>query len=127
MDQAVSRAVETARTSRGAGHPISAEAVRAVFLSGGDGARVTALGFMQGDPSTADLDIVLEVISQSRSAAEQAYALAVAAEIARRPDLDDHTAKQLLEAAEDALATEHVRKSHKRRDLAESIVRQLRP
>lgn len=127
MDQAVSRAIETARTSRDSGHPISPEAVRAVFLSGGDGARVTALGFMQGDPSTADLDIVLEVIAQSRSAAEQAYALAVAADIAQRPDLDDRTAKRLLDAAEQALVTERVRKSRSRRAYAESIVRRLRP
>jgi len=81
---------------------------------------------MRGDPSAADLDIVLDVIDESRSAAEQAYALAVAAEIAQRADLDERTAKRLLEAAERALATEHVRKSHSRRAYAESIVRSLR-
>lgn len=127
MDQAVNRAMETAAASRDSGHPIAPEAVRAVFVSGGDGARVTALGLMRGDPSTADLDIVLDVIAQSRSAAEQAYALAVAAEMAQRPDLDDRTAKRLVEAAGQALATEHVRKSHSRRAYAESIVRSLRP
>jgi hypothetical protein len=127
MEESVARAREKARSDRDAGDPIDPSAVRALFRSGSDGARITALGFMQGDPATADLDIVLEVVAVSRSAFEQAYALAVAEEMSRRSSLDRTAAERLVVAAEAALATERVRTSRSRRQFAESIVQNLRP
>ena len=125
MEESVARARETAETRRAAGEPIDPRDVRAVFTSGNDGARVTALGFMQGDPDAVDLDIVLDVIGDSRSAFEQAHAFAVADEVSRRQSLEPASAKRLLDAAEAALATDRVQRSRSRRDSAESIVRRL--
>jgi hypothetical protein len=125
MGESVAQARESAERSSSAGEGIDPRAVAALFNLGTEGARITALGFMQGDPHAVDLDIVLGAIADSRSAFEQAVALSIADELSRQPSLDDETAQRLLNAARAALATGRVQRSRSRRASAEAIIRRL--
>jgi len=73
MDDLASRARELAATAS-----FTQEDVHRTFESGTEGRRVMALALMQGDASLADFDIVLNAITDSRSAFEQYVALGVA-------------------------------------------------
>ena len=73
MDDLASRARELATTGG-----FTQEDVHRTFESGTEGRRAMALALMQGDPSLADVDIVLSAITDSRSAFEQYTALGVA-------------------------------------------------
>jgi hypothetical protein len=121
MEETVLRAREKAKASRAAGEPVDPHAVEALFSADSEGSRVTALGLMQGDPDLVDLDLVLSVIDDSRSAFEQAHALVIADQLSRDPMLDARTRQRLRDAATAALATDHVRRSRTRRAYAEAI------
>jgi len=73
MDDLASRARELAATAS-----FTQEDVHRTFESGTEGRRVMALALMQGDASLADFDIVLNAVTDSRSAFEQYVALGVA-------------------------------------------------
>ncbi|GHF31480.1 hypothetical protein GCM10018790_06620 [Kitasatospora xanthocidica] len=57
---------------------LTADQVRDLFADGSEGRRIQALALMQGDPSLADLDSVLDAITQPRSGFEQYHALLAA-------------------------------------------------
>jgi hypothetical protein len=56
----------------------TAQDVGSMFLTGEDGSRVIALGIMQGDIRSADLDCVVDAVRNPRSTFEQWQALVVA-------------------------------------------------
>lgn len=79
----MSQLIEQARGMAALGFA-SADAVRELFRSGGDGSRIMALGLMQGNLDAADLQCALEVVRLPRSAFEQWQALALTRELVRR-------------------------------------------
>ncbi|WP_030059552.1 MULTISPECIES: hypothetical protein [Streptomyces] len=57
---------------------LTADQVRALFTDGSEGRRIQALALMQGDPTLADLESVLDAILHPRSGFEQYHALLAA-------------------------------------------------
>ena len=59
------------------GSKIPAAEVRALFLEGSPVLRILGIGFMQGDPSTADVGLLASSVTAPASPNEQFQALAV--------------------------------------------------
>lgn len=98
----------------------SAEAVRMIFDSGGDGERVYALSLMQADPIVADFERILAAISASRSAFEQNQALQAASLM--RNQLSRTDAERLAQALRQQLADGYIARSTSRRRIAEELL-----
>lgn len=104
-------------------HP-SAEAVREIFYSGGDGERVYALALMQEDPVVGDVDCIVEAVRSSHSAFEQGQALAAALRLIPRLGAADRA--RLGEAVRDQLHPDgHIARSTYRSRLASEILSAL--
>jgi hypothetical protein len=86
----LSNIVEDARECAHREHP-TAEAVREVFLSGGDGERVYALALMREDPAAGDVGCILDAVLRSRSAFEQGQALHAALKLTPRLGVADRS------------------------------------
>ncbi|GAA0907263.1 hypothetical protein [Virgisporangium aurantiacum] len=115
------RTVSTARHEAAIGR-WNADQVRALFDSGRDGDRITALGLMQGDIAhLADLDCVLEAIGESRSGFEQYHALLTAFMLLE--SLDAGQKQRLTNAVEAQRGPGgHIRPGKERYLLAERIL-----
>lgn len=119
----LSKIVEDAREYAQREHP-SGEAVREVFLSGGDGERVYALALMREDPAAGDVECILDAVLRSRSAFEQGQALHAALKLAPRIGTADRS--RLAEAVHQQLGPGgHIGKSTDRRGLASQLLKEL--
>jgi hypothetical protein len=116
----LSEIVSDARQYSRAEHP-SADVVREIFSSAGDGERVYALALMREDPDAGNLESILDAICHSRSAFEQGQALAAALQMT--PLLGPAGKAQLGQAVRQQLAPGgHVARSTDRRRLAEQLL-----
>ena len=119
----LSRIINDARQYSHDQHP-SADAVRQIFYSGGDGERVYALALMLEDPSVNSLDCILDAVSHSHSAFEQGQALQAALQIT--PGLGPEEKKRLVEAVQGQMRTEgHISRSTDRHRLASQLLNLL--
>jgi hypothetical protein len=119
----LSKIVEVAREYSRREHP-AAEAVREVFLSGGDGERVYALALMREDQAAGDIDCILDAIVNSRSAFEQGQALHAALKLT--PRLDAAGRSRLSDALHQQLGPGgHIGQSTDRRSLTSQLLREL--
>jgi len=76
---------------------VATDTINELFESGGDGARIMALGLMQGRPELADVAIVIEAIKDPRSNYEQWQALRVCQQMLDR-GVSDKDRAGMLEA-----------------------------
>lgn len=119
----LSKIVEDARQYALREHP-TPEAVREVFLSGGDGERVYALALMREDPTVGDISCILDAVLHSRSAFEQGQALHAALRLT--PSLGQEDRSLLRNAVHQQLATGgHIGQSTDRRRLATELLKEL--
>jgi hypothetical protein len=93
------------------------------FHHGAPGARVIALGLMEGCEPLRDFDVALDAIERSRSAFEQYHGLLVAELMV--PKLTSGKRAQLKQAVERALATRRVSRDSDRRAVAKRIASRL--
>jgi hypothetical protein len=116
-----------ARTRREAGElDLDPEQTRELFLKGGEGDRIRALGLMQGDESIRDFDVVLEGIRYSQSAFEQYHALRLGRQML--PELDSDQRLKLRGALEQQRAAgEHIQPGSDRWYLSGQILADLDP
>lgn len=68
---------------------VTTETISELFGSGGDGARIMALGLMRGRPELADVAIAVEAIREPRSSHEQWQALRLCQQILERGVSDE--------------------------------------
>jgi hypothetical protein len=119
----LTKIADDAREYSRANHP-SADAVRQIFSSGGDGERVYALALMQADPASGDVDCILDSISHSHSAFEQGQGLL--AGLALLPRLGTADRGRLADAVKDQLRPDgHIARSTDRRHLAQQLLSEL--
>jgi hypothetical protein len=97
---------------------------RDLFVDGDEGSRITALGFMQGKTDLADIDVVLEAITNSRSGFEQYHGL----ELARRllPNLKDPERRRLTSAIRQQRERGWIKPGTDRWSLSEDILNKIR-
>jgi hypothetical protein len=125
MERAAREARAQAAEAREAGHPLEPSAVRRLFRTGDPGNRLSALGYMLGDPMLIDPSIALGVIAASLSAFEQGEALNVARQLARSTDLDPDLSRQLQWTVQKALQSESLKDSKTRRAYASDVIAAL--
>jgi hypothetical protein len=101
----------------------AAQDVRSMFQTSDDGSRVVALGIMQGDVSSADLESVLDAIRNSRSAFEQYHALVVASLLA--PTLNPADQAQFREVLTSRQVVDSIGTDTSRRAVADRLLKML--
>jgi hypothetical protein len=120
LDQAIAREAQKALDAKP-----TAEEVKAKYERGSQREREVSLAMMATDPSKADLDVVINSISRSKTAVEQYQALRVA--MAFISHLTADQASRLRAAVEsEANSGEHFSRASERYRLAEGILSQLR-
>jgi hypothetical protein len=117
------RLVDEARKQGRRNQP-SPEAVRRMFREGQEGDRVYALSLMSEFPEAADIDSIIDAISQSRSAFEQYQALEAAEQFL--PRLLQEERRRLERAIRDQMGPErYIEPNTDRWPLAQRLLSQL--
>lgn len=102
---------------------LTASQVAGIFASGSDGDRVTALALIERNPRLATADVLVDAITNSRSAFEQYHAL-VAADRALDSLLDEERMR-IRDAVESLLAGPIGQKTSDRRTAAQRILKRF--
>lgn len=106
LEELVRRGMEEARS---AGNSLTAKIVADQFNIGTEGARITALAYMEGRNELIDVHVLSQAIEKPSSAFEQYHALVVAREWVDGANPPDQVSRGVLETAvESALASEHL-------------------
>lgn len=80
--------------------PLSAEDVARIFAGGSDGDRITALALVEANPRLAQVDFLIDAISNSRSSFEQYHALVATERALEHLSVED---RERVRAAVEAL------------------------